>query len=63
MTDANAFGEILFSKYLYPFELASVLLLVAIIGSVVLAKEAKRPLPAGRGLRDKQQQLSAEEPR
>ena len=31
-------GEVLFSQYLLPFELASILLLVAIIGAVVMAK-------------------------
>ena len=32
-------GQILFSNYLVPFELTSLLLLVAIIGAVVLAKK------------------------
>jgi NAD(P)H-quinone oxidoreductase subunit 6 len=37
-------GNNLLSKYILPFEIASVLLLVAIIGAVVLArKEVKRP--------------------
>jgi len=31
-------GEILFNKYLLPFEVTSILILVAIIGAVVLAK-------------------------
>jgi NADH-quinone oxidoreductase subunit J len=31
-------AQLLFTKYLFPFELASVLLLVAIIGAVVMAK-------------------------
>lgn len=31
-------GKLLFTKYLIPFELASVLLLVAIVGSVVMGK-------------------------
>jgi NADH-quinone oxidoreductase subunit J len=31
-------GEVLFSEYLVPFEVTSVLILVAIIGAVVLAK-------------------------
>jgi NADH-quinone oxidoreductase subunit J len=34
----RAIGELLFTDYLFPFEIASVLLLSAIIGSVVLAK-------------------------
>lgn len=32
-------GVILFTKYLFPFEIASLLLLVAIVGTVVLAKK------------------------
>jgi NADH:ubiquinone oxidoreductase subunit 6 (subunit J) len=32
-------GELLFTKYLLPFELTSVLLLVAIIGAIILAKK------------------------
>jgi NADH-quinone oxidoreductase subunit J len=35
----QAVGMLLFSKYLYPFELTSVLLLVAILGAVVMAKK------------------------
>jgi NADH-quinone oxidoreductase subunit J len=31
-------GEILYGQYLLPFEIASILLLVAIVGSVALAK-------------------------
>ena len=36
--DIYALGEALFSKYLLPFEVASLLLLVALIGTVYLAK-------------------------
>ncbi len=36
----QAIGEALFTTYLLPFELASVLLLVAMIGAVVLARKA-----------------------
>ncbi len=32
-------AEVLFSEYLLPFEIASILLLVAIVGSVVMAKK------------------------
>lgn len=35
-------GLVLFSKYLLPFELASVLLLVAIIGAIVMSKTRNR---------------------
>ena len=39
----QAIGEVLFTKYLLPFELASVLLLVAMIGAVVLARKPQKP--------------------
>lgn len=32
-------GKILYTRYLFPFEIASIILLVAIIGAVVLAKK------------------------
>ena len=32
-------GEVLFQKYMLPFEIASILLLVALIGAVVMAKK------------------------
>ena len=35
----KAVGKILFTQYLLPFEATSVLLLVAIVGAVVVAKE------------------------
>ena len=44
-------GKLLFTRYVYPFELLSLLLLAAIIGSVLLAHEPKRKLPPGRGLK------------
>ena len=37
-----AVGELLFSRFLLQFELASVLLLVAIVGAVILARGQKR---------------------
>jgi NADH-quinone oxidoreductase subunit J len=37
-----AVGELLFSSYLLPFEIISVLLLVAMIGAIVLTKRPKR---------------------
>lgn len=36
--NSETVGQVLFSEYLLPFELASILLLVAIIGAVVMAK-------------------------
>ena len=39
----QAIGELLFSKYLLPFEITSVLLLVAMVGVIVLTKKQKEP--------------------
>jgi NADH-quinone oxidoreductase subunit J len=36
---ARAVGEALFTKYLLPFEVTSILILIAIIGAVVLARK------------------------
>ncbi|MEK7742291.1 MAG: NADH-quinone oxidoreductase subunit J, partial [Nitrospirota bacterium] len=33
-----ALGKLLYTDYLFPFEIASLVLLVAIIGAIVLAK-------------------------
>ncbi|MBL7662732.1 NADH-quinone oxidoreductase subunit J [bacterium] len=43
-------GKLLFEKFIFQFEITSVLLLAAIVGAVALALEAKQGLPAGRGL-------------
>tara|TARA_B100000315_G_scaffold243878_1_gene267784 strand:+ start:1027 stop:1542 length:516 start_codon:yes stop_codon:yes gene_type:complete len=37
--NTEAFGQLLFTKYLFPFEVASILLLAAMIGAIVLAKK------------------------
>jgi NADH-quinone oxidoreductase subunit J len=37
--NTEALADSLFSEYLLPFEIASVLLLVAVVGSVVMAKK------------------------
>ena len=37
--NTEAVAEVLFSEYLLPFEIASLLLLVAVVGSVVMAKK------------------------
>ncbi len=37
--NTETIGEVLFSTYLYPFEIASLILLVAMIGAIVLAKK------------------------
>ncbi|MFQ5495605.1 MAG: NADH-quinone oxidoreductase subunit J, partial [Phycisphaerae bacterium] len=36
--DPHRIGEVLFTRYLYPFEITSVVLLAAMVGAVVLAK-------------------------
>lgn len=41
-TNTKVLGRILFVEYLYPFEIVSVILLVAIIGAIVLAKKKLR---------------------
>jgi NADH-quinone oxidoreductase subunit J len=35
----KVFGEVLFTQYLFPFEIVSVLLVAAIIGAVILSKK------------------------
>jgi NADH-quinone oxidoreductase subunit J len=37
--NAKVFGEVLFTQYLFPFEIVSVLLVAAIIGAVILSKK------------------------
>jgi NADH:ubiquinone oxidoreductase subunit 6 (subunit J) len=37
--NSEALAESLFSNYLLPFEIASVLLLVAMVGAVIMAKK------------------------
>jgi NADH-quinone oxidoreductase subunit J len=37
-THTKALGMVLYTEFLYPFEIASLILLVAIIGAIVLAK-------------------------
>ncbi|MCX7792989.1 MAG: NADH-quinone oxidoreductase subunit J [Thermodesulfovibrionales bacterium] len=39
MTHTKAFGKELFMNYLLPFELVSIILLVAIVGAIVLSKK------------------------
>lgn len=41
LTPTEALGERLFTQYLIPFEIASVLLLVAIVGAVTLVKKKR----------------------
>ena len=53
-------GLSLFKDYLFPFEVTSILLLAAVLGSVLLAHEPKNPLPKGRGLKAKRQESGEE---
>ncbi len=41
-TFTKVLGEVLYTEYLFPFEIASLILLVAIIGAIVLAKKRTR---------------------
>lgn len=38
-THAKAIGSLLYTKYIFPFEIASLVLLVAVVGAIVLAKK------------------------
>jgi NADH-quinone oxidoreductase subunit J len=38
-TNAGTIGDVLYSTYLFPFEVASLILLVAMIGAIILAKK------------------------
>ena len=44
-------GSFLFSAYVWPFELASFLLLIGIVGSILLAKRRMAPLPGPQPVR------------
>jgi len=46
------FAGILFSRYTLPFEVASVLLLAALVGSVVLAMKEKKEVESGHTKKD-----------
>jgi NADH-quinone oxidoreductase subunit J len=43
-SNTKALGELLYTKYLYPFELASVILLVAIVAAIVLTMRQREGL-------------------
>lgn len=42
VTHTKAMGQILYTEYLFPFEIASLVLLIAVIGAIVLAKKRMR---------------------
>ncbi len=41
-THTKVLGRVLYTEYLFPFEIASIILLIAIIGAIVLAKKKVR---------------------
>jgi len=41
-TDTRVLGRVLYTQYLFPFEIASLVLLISIIGAIVLAKKRMR---------------------
>jgi NADH-quinone oxidoreductase subunit J len=43
----GAFGDVLFKEYLFPFEAVSLLLLLAVIGAVVIARGKRTPPAEG----------------
>jgi len=45
-SNTQALGELLYSKYLYPFELAAVLLLLAIVAAIVLTMRQRTGMKA-----------------
>ena len=48
---ARGVGQVLFTTYLLPFELIAVLLLVAMIGVIILTKDADQVIPRRRNVR------------
>jgi NADH-quinone oxidoreductase subunit J len=40
--DINHLGEALFTRYLYAFEITSILLVIAVVGAVLLARRVRR---------------------
>lgn len=53
-------ATLLFTKYMYPFELTGVLLLVAIVGAVVVARRERREEPGGSPTKDEAAGSAAE---
>ncbi|MBI5100461.1 MAG: NADH-quinone oxidoreductase subunit J [Nitrospirae bacterium] len=42
VTHTKVLGQILYTEYLFPFEIASLVLLIAVVGAIVLAKKRMR---------------------
>jgi NADH-quinone oxidoreductase subunit J len=61
LTHTKAMGQELYSTYLLPFEIAGLILLVALIGGLVLARRDEEPLAEGERTLDPQQAPKAEE--
>ena len=40
-THAKLIGRVLYTEYLFPFEIASLILLIAVVGAMVLAKKRR----------------------
>jgi NADH-quinone oxidoreductase subunit J len=40
-THARVLGRVLYTEFLFPFEIASLILLIAVVGAIVLAKKQK----------------------
>lgn len=40
-THTKALGKVLYTEYIFPFEIASMILLIAIIGAIILTKKTK----------------------
>jgi NADH-quinone oxidoreductase subunit J len=45
--NTQALGQLLFSRYLFPFEITSLILLVAMVGAIVISKGRGEPAPPG----------------
>jgi len=58
--DAETLGLSLYTDFLFPFEITSLLILGAIIGAVVLGIDPKRGLKAGRGLQATRERIEAD---
>ena len=48
MTTVRELGQLLFTTYAFPFEVTSVLILVAMVGAVLMARREERRPPLGR---------------
>ena len=42
IANPTALGKVLFTKYLYPFEITSILILAALVGAIILVKKKEK---------------------